>query len=272
MNTPSRIYHYHIRKTAGSSLDSAFLGLGGFDGIGVLESSAHTALIGNGKRFVAHNADLIRSGDYFFATSHYPAWWLNVPANTFTVTILRDPTARLRSYYRYLLWARNNPRARVVEAGHSDLLVESAAIHGGPSYSLRQIYPSNLAFERGAVGAFGPAAFFKRLAPWRREKRFSDFVSRLPPRHLFAQLYMFSQQFDPAEATESVLACSAVCFTESFSQDLKRLGARLHLNLEERHERRSGESIELTRTEQELLRDRLSPEYDMIDRIRAALC
>ena len=71
-----RVYHFHVRKTAGTSLNSAFWALGGFD-LGAI--SDRQAVEGNGLRFVRGNRRLIEEGDYFFANSHLPAHELRLP-------------------------------------------------------------------------------------------------------------------------------------------------------------------------------------------------
>lgn len=99
-----RIYHYHIRKTAGTSLNSAFWGLAGLD----LESARGVRIFANKLVYVRHNQELIEEGAWFFANSHIPAHSLTLPPNTFTVTVIRDPLRRLISHYRYLVWARDD--------------------------------------------------------------------------------------------------------------------------------------------------------------------
>jgi len=82
---------------------------------------------------------------------------------------------------------------------------------------------------------------------------------------------MFSARLDPGEAAEGALACSATCFTETYPEDLKRVAADLRLDLSEKRERSFGEKVELSEEENELLRERLAPEYAMIERVREAL-
>lgn len=239
-----RVYHYHVRKTAGTSLNAAFWALAGLD----LRAMADRQVAeGNGLRVVRGNPRLIAEGDYFFANSHQPAHALRLPPATFTVTILRDPAARAISYYGYLLWARSGEASRDREPFLDEVLAESAFLDGG---------------RRG---------FLARLAPRRREVAFRDFLDRVPPSHLLTQLQMFSERMDPAEAAENALACSAVCFTETFPEDLKALAGELQLDLEEKRERRFGEKAVLTEDELGLLRERLAPEYAMIDRVREGL-
>jgi hypothetical protein len=262
-----RVYHFHVRKTAGTSLNAAFGALGGLT---VREMSTNPEVTRNGLRFVA-NGELTKEGDFFFASSHDPAWRLCLPPDTFTVTILRDPLARVVSYYRYLLWARANPRARDIEPFIEQVCTESKFIDGGFRYCLGQLSPHSLRLERSAILALGPWQFLERLSPRRRESTFCEFLARVPPRHLLTQVHMFSKRLDPMEAAEGALACSAVCFTETFSEDLRRVAGMLELDLDEKRERQFGEKMALSDWELELLRKQLAPEYAMIKRVREGL-
>jgi hypothetical protein len=121
-----RVYCYHVEKTAGVSLESAFLALGEEDPEVVrarMDASRFRRTRSNGFVFAAGDADLIAGGRWFFAHSHWPAHRLRLPPDTFTVTILRDPMARVQSLYRYIVGrvrdGRDVPpdRRRWVEAG-----------------------------------------------------------------------------------------------------------------------------------------------------------
>jgi hypothetical protein len=260
-----RIYHFHVRKTAGSSLDAAFWALGGTSVERVSKSQAAGKTVrGNGLGFVFHDAELIAKGDYFFASSHDPAYRLQVPPETHTVTILRDPLARAVSYYSYLLWARANPRAYEAEPFVDRLLREGRFLDGRLPYFRRQLSRSR---GESPIRALG----LGRRKPRGTDKTFANFLTLAPPRHLMAQLHMFSPRMDPEEAAENALSCSTVSFTETFSEDLKRLGSRLGLDLAERREKAFVEGVELTSREFQLLRARLKPEYEMIDRVRYEL-
>ncbi len=106
----ARIYHHHIRRTAGTSLNSAFFATGGAD-FAVKEPLLATQgwMVHGGCVFVAHNKFLIERGRYFFARSHSPAHELRLPRGTFTVTILRDPVERVISHYNVLMdWEKND--------------------------------------------------------------------------------------------------------------------------------------------------------------------
>jgi hypothetical protein len=97
-----RVYHIHVRKTGGTSLNHVFLGISGRDPAAAYRELAtrpsHCAEW-DGYRYVGWNVDAILEGDYFYAFSHAPIWRLDLPAGTFTVTCLRDPVERVLSHY-----------------------------------------------------------------------------------------------------------------------------------------------------------------------------
>lgn len=95
-----RIYHYHVRKTAGSSLSRAFRLLAKAQRAD--PHNADTPFERNRLVFVGNDRAAIARGDWFFGTSHIPAHRLDMPPGTFTVTVLRDPLRRFVSYFQYL--------------------------------------------------------------------------------------------------------------------------------------------------------------------------
>ncbi len=101
-----RIYHFHIRKTGGTSVGKMLMSCHGNDGGEVwseLGSAPEKPLVKNGLVFVGWNQHLINQGDYFFAFSHLSYDQVTLPARTFTFTCFRDPAARLISHYRMLV-------------------------------------------------------------------------------------------------------------------------------------------------------------------------
>ncbi|HEY1854531.1 MAG TPA: hypothetical protein VGG40_08085 [Solirubrobacterales bacterium] len=251
-----RIYHFHIRKTGGSSLDSAFWALGGGDlaDAAVREGRYGSSVTRDGRTFVQHDRALIAAGDYFFASSHEPSYELDLPPRTLTITILRDPAARVVSYFRYLLWARANPRAHEIEPFVGQVRTESAFLDGPARYFVSRLLP-RFPLPHGDFSV----------------DRFPEFLERAPRRRLMSQLHMFSPGFDPAEAAERALGCAEICFTETFSEDLSRIARRLGLPLEEKRERQLGERLELPEEWREELRQRLAPEYAMLDLVNRGL-
>jgi hypothetical protein len=116
-----RVYHYHVRKTEGTSLNSAFLGLIDY---GLKDYAGRSFIQKDGFIFINHDKSLIEQGNYFFAHSHYPAHELKLPERTFTITVLRNPLDRLMSYYSYLVWARDAPDASKLEPAFAQLRKE----------------------------------------------------------------------------------------------------------------------------------------------------
>lgn len=98
-----RIYLYHVRKTAGTSIVFAFMRLAGPNPYLIDRKLARFAFAqSDGYRYVV-SPRLIRQGRYFFAYNHLPAYAVEPPeGGTFKFTILRDPIDRVISLYRYL--------------------------------------------------------------------------------------------------------------------------------------------------------------------------
>lgn len=101
-----RIYFYHIRKTAGSSIIQAFLAAGGEESKSVyrrlVQQPQHRA-ISDKYVYVGWRKYLIEGGLYTFAFSHIPYWELELPRDTFRFTIIRDPFKRAFSHYKILV-------------------------------------------------------------------------------------------------------------------------------------------------------------------------
>ncbi len=222
-----RVYHYHLRKTAGTSLNAAFWALGDADDEAVhraLRADRQHRVVAGGKVFVSHNRYLIRQGHYFFANSHFAWPEIPLPPQTCTVTIFRDPVARLVSHYKMLV----------------HLLQTDTA---------------------------GPV-LRKREGGWVRGG-LSGFLRVAPRAHLMRQLTMFSPRFDIHEAIDRVMACSHVMMTETFDQDLERLGTSLGLALRAQRRRVTPIDVEVTQVERDDARELLEPEYKLIEAARA---
>ena len=100
------IYHVHIRKTAGTTINFAFLSNSGSVNTdsfyeSIAQKSNHRQ-IKNKKVFVGWNVQLINKGNYSYAFSHTPLHKLNLQPDTFVFTCLRDPVKRVVSHYNML--------------------------------------------------------------------------------------------------------------------------------------------------------------------------
>lgn len=117
-----RVYHVHIRKTGGTSLNHIFLALAGSDSAALYDTLAQNSdhrEVSNGMIFVGWNRKLINKGEYFYAFSHIPFYKLKLPVETCTVTCLRDPAGRVVSHYKMLLGYKINnvPHPCMTEEG-----------------------------------------------------------------------------------------------------------------------------------------------------------
>ncbi len=100
-----RVYLHHIRKTAGTSLMMSFLALGGEDPQDVwarINGRRLGRTVSGPYAFASIHRKVLAEGAYLFGRAHRPAADQPLPPGTFTVTVLRDPVARVRSYYDYL--------------------------------------------------------------------------------------------------------------------------------------------------------------------------
>lgn len=221
-----RIYHYHIRKTGGTSVDWAFYGVGGEESGAVrlrINQDRLRRTISNGLCFVSHNRYLIGQGDYFYAASHLPYHELSLPPQTFTFTILRDPVARLISHYQMLMHTQTSR----------------------PNYHLYDT-------ECRWLGA-----------------NFREFLERIPQVHLLHQLYLFSADYDVAEAAGRIAACNCCLFLDQIESGVERLRSELQLPLVLHHARKSKHRVEVSPEDRQYLRTLLEPEYDLLERARA---
>ena len=107
-----RIYHVHLRKCAGTSLNSAFWNLAGLN---LKSVGSKTEITIGGFVFVRNHKKLIEAGNYFFGNSHLPFWELNLPDKTFVFTMMRDPLSRLLSLHRYYRWIKKAHPASAIE-------------------------------------------------------------------------------------------------------------------------------------------------------------
>ena len=223
-----RIYHYHVRKSAGTSLNAAFWRLSGLD---LKQMGRKSFVQSNGFIFVRHDPKLISQGDYFYASSHNPAHRITLPPKTFSITILRDPLKRLMSYYRYLSYVKNSPTASETEPYYKEVLGQTEYLGNS----------------------------------------FSSFLKKVPHRHLFNQLYMFSGTYDPKEAAAIALQCNAICFTESFADDLERLQQQLGISLEQRRDRAFKTEISIEESEIAEAKEVLADEFKFIELVKSSM-
>jgi hypothetical protein len=106
------IYHYHIRKTAGTSINMAFISSltsrNAYDVYENLAETKHHYVRANNKIIVGWNRKLIEKGCYHYGFSHLPIHQVEVPENAIRFTCFRDPLKRVLSHYNMLMYYKTN--------------------------------------------------------------------------------------------------------------------------------------------------------------------
>lgn len=99
-----RMYHIHIRKCAGTSMNKALIMAAGGDTKTydrLAKKPFHRVNLKRGP-VVGWNETLINSGSFFYGFSHIPYHRLRLDEHTFTFTFLRNPKERIISHYTML--------------------------------------------------------------------------------------------------------------------------------------------------------------------------
>lgn len=135
-----RIYHIHIRKCAGTSINKAFISsLGGseitYDDL--LKSITKRLLLNKGP-LVGWNRYLINRGAYFYGFSHEPYHKLILDKKTFTFTFLREPISRVISHYNML------KDLIIAKSNHPALIKEKSWAYGDFDHFLKNIPKKHL--------------------------------------------------------------------------------------------------------------------------------
>lgn len=110
-NKYKRIYHFHIRKCGGTSLNTAFCAYPDKNqkNYQLVASSSENKAIINNYPIVGWNLKHLKRGDFWYGFSHleydkiFP-----LKKNTFTFSFLRDPVDRVVSHYRMIMEWKNS--------------------------------------------------------------------------------------------------------------------------------------------------------------------
>jgi hypothetical protein len=115
-----------------------------------------------------------------------------------------------------------------------------------------------------------PHVCLETEGPWLGNS-FDDFIERMPREHLQNQIYMFSPKFDLGEAFENISKVTHVMFTEEFASGVEELNRKTGLKLETIHTRKTGYKAEIKDSSMARLREKLAPEYELLDKVKASL-
>ncbi|MGI9509895.1 MAG: hypothetical protein ACR2QJ_11185 [Geminicoccaceae bacterium] len=105
--TYKRLYHVHIRKCGGTSVNMMFLkqiaGQGDAeDAYDRLSKDPDHRVVVSGIPIVGWNQRMIERGAYGFGFSHIPYHEMTLPKDTYSFLLLRDPASRVVSHYAML--------------------------------------------------------------------------------------------------------------------------------------------------------------------------
>ena len=95
---------------------------------------------------------------------------------------------------------------------------------------------------------------------------FEGFVQTLTDEHMFNQLWMFSKKYDVDEAFENIMSLDYFFMTEDFEDSIKEINEKIQVNLKVLHERKSN-PIEVDKPIVEKLKERLAPEYELLNKL-----
>ncbi len=223
-----RIYHFHVRKTGGTSINYSFFHNSGFDDLRTfhltLKHSPTHRVFANGRIYAAWNRTIINSGKYFYAYSHLPMHKLDIPyENVFTITCFRDPVKRFLSYYNMLEYYRQNKPDSMA------LRKEGKGLEKGLIDFATQVNPVHL---KNQVYMFSGRFDYRQAAE--NVLKYVDFIM----------------------------------FTEELDDDLKTLERIVDLPLPSSRQRSYGYKAPVTDRELELLREILDDEYKFLDIIK----
>ena len=234
-NSYKRIYHSHIKKCAGTSLNKLIIGMQ-CDQEPFHRERCYQAVCGNDMIqigdwvFTSHRPYPMATQRYTYAFSHYPYWELRDNfgisfKETFVFTTFRDPVDRIISHYKMIKERKDNNS------------------------------------KHGAM---------KTQGQWLGENdTLMEFVQNLPKEELMAQVYCYSKRYNVDEALENIKEINFTTRVETLTSggydELKRVMPALDFPNE--HLRKSKE-CKVDQKDVEYIREILQKEYDLLDQIK----
>jgi len=227
LNEKRKIYHYHIRKTGGTSINHSFFHQSAYDNVNLFfrllnQKSISHRLVANGKIFVSWNRFLLNKGQYFYGYSHHPMHILNIPEDVFKITSFRDPVKRFVSHYnmlRYFQKEKTNSKALKDEGKYLGNSIVDFANNIPKKHLKTQIY-----------------MFSKKM----------DY-------HEATENILNN--------------CDYIIRTEKLNDDLQRLERILDISLPSNRQRAYGYKEEISSTDLNILRGMLDDEYRMLEKV-----
>ena len=190
-NEFKRIYHYHVPKTSGTSINAAFYESENLNYVPAIRkqfSNLFTRSIKiNGKVFSDHNISLINKSAFYYSWSHYPLEDLDFKTDTYTFTSLREPGERIVSYYRFL----DDINKFKKDDNYKHM------VHLLKNY----------------------------------KERFDEFIYYLPENIKYAQLNMFSKKLDVDEAIENIKKVNHIIVDNNFEPFIKEIDSIFNTSL-----------------------------------------
>jgi len=202
-----QVYHYHVMKTGGTSINKAFIGLNKnweapalFDYIRNNHKNNPEMYYRGDDFVVAHGRGMLSWKLFTFGFSHIPKWQLTMPSDIYTFTCLRDPYKRLFSRYKHL--------------------------------KTMYLGPYQAQFERDQA----------RFVPWLKGDflHFVEAAAQESKEELLNTLYIFSERCEAKEAFTSACEVNDFFFLENLDVGIQHLKAQTGLPIEVRHDNKSG--------------------------------